>query len=145
MTPHIRKSVAADIPRLMEIRASVRENILSDPTKVTESDYRWFIENGPLWLWDDEDTIKGFAAGDPRDGTIWALFIDPPYERQGIGKALFARVCESMREAGHNTLTLYTGAGTRAARFYRAAGWEETGTSADGEVTFRTRIKPTLR
>ena len=138
----IRKATAADIPRLMDIRARVRENILSDPSKVTEADYHWFIQNAPLWVWDDADLIKGFAAGDPRDGTIWALFVDPPYERQGIGKALFAHTCESMAHSGHRTLTLYTGAGTRAESFYRAAGWEESGTSADGDITFRTHIKP---
>jgi GNAT superfamily N-acetyltransferase len=142
MKSYIRKSVMADIPRLREIRANVRENILSDPGKVTEADYRWFIQNGPLWVWDDEGIIKGLAAGDPRDGTIWALFVDPPYERQGIGRALFARACQSMNEAGHHTLTLYTGIGTRAERFYRAAGWQEIGVSADGDVTLRITTKP---
>lgn len=142
MNGPLRKAATADIPRLMDIRMRVRENILSNPAKVPESDYHWFIHNGPVWLWDDNGIIKGFAAGDPRDGTIWALFVDPSYERQGIGKTLLARTCQSMKEAGHQTLTLYTGGGTRAESFYRAAGWEEVGTSANGDVTFRMNMKP---
>ena len=142
MTAPIRKAVIADIPALTDIRARVRENILSDPTRVTVEDYRWFINNAPVWVWDDSDIVKGFAAGDPRDGTIWALFVDPLYERQGIGRALFAQTCQSMRKAGHSTLTLYTEEGTRAERFYTAAGWQNAGKSAHSDITFRSEIKP---
>lgn len=125
----------------MDIRARVRENILSDPAKVPESHYHWFVQNGPLWLWDEAGLIKGFAAGDPRDGTIWALFIDPSHERQGIGKALFAHTCEDMKNSGHDKLTLYTAQGTRAERFYRAAGWREVGITADGDIIFESEMQ----
>lgn len=138
----IRQAEEADIPALMTIRAAVRENILSDPSKVTIEDYRWFIKHAPLWLWEDNGIIKGFSAGDPRDSTIWAQFVDPSYERRGIGRALLAHTCEAMRAAGHGRLALSTEAGTRAEGFYRTAGWRKTGISADGEILFMIDLNP---
>jgi hypothetical protein len=41
------------------------------------------------------------------------------------------------RAAGFAAATLTTGPGTRAERFYRENGWEETGRKDDGEIIFR--------
>lgn len=41
----IRNADRADIPRLKEIRDTVRENRLRDPSRVTMDHYRWFIDN----------------------------------------------------------------------------------------------------
>lgn len=87
----IRTAVYADIPRLMEIRASVRENRLSDPTRVTLADYEWFIDHGPLHVWEGAAGIQGLSAGDPRDGSIWALFVDPAFEGVGVGQVGHAK------------------------------------------------------
>lgn len=72
-SPVIRQATEADIPRLIEIRAAVRENQLRDPSRATPADYTWFIAHSDIWLWTDYGTILGFSAGDPRDGSIWAL------------------------------------------------------------------------
>jgi hypothetical protein len=37
----IRKATRADIPRIMEIRAAVRENRLRDPSRVTVDHVAW--------------------------------------------------------------------------------------------------------
>ena len=87
------KASWADIPRLVEIRAAVRENILSDPSWVTTADIQWFIDNSTIWTWAEDGQIHGFSAGDPRDGTIFALFVDPDREGRGIGQALLALAC----------------------------------------------------
>ena len=84
----IRIATLTDIPRLMEIRGSVRENRLSDPSRVTLADYNWHIAHAPIHVWEDDGVIKGLSAGDPRDGSIWALFVDPAFEGRGIGQAL---------------------------------------------------------
>jgi hypothetical protein len=39
----LRTATLSDIPRLIEICGSVRENRLSDPSKVTLADYAWHI------------------------------------------------------------------------------------------------------
>lgn len=142
MTENIRKATESDIPRLQEIRAAVRENILSDPSKVTEEEYIWFIQNGPLWVYETESNIHGFSAGDPRDGTIWALFIDPAKEKQGIGRQLFERACLSLRESGHTKISLNTQAHSRAEKFYRSDEWTEDGYSANGDINFFKNFDP---
>jgi ribosomal protein S18 acetylase RimI-like enzyme len=70
----------------------------------------------------EDGVIQGFAAGDPRDGSIFALFVDPAHEGRGIGRALLALACGTLRAAGFATATLSTEPGTRAERFYRTNG-----------------------
>jgi GNAT superfamily N-acetyltransferase len=134
----VRRATPADWPRIIEIRASVRENRLGDPSAVTRDHYAWFTEHPGIWVWDADGLIKGFSAADPRDGTIWALFVDPLHERQGIGRTLFAAACAILRDAEHRQASLSTAPGSRAERFYRAAGWTVIGSSAKGELIFRS-------
>lgn len=131
----IRTAGLADIPELMRIRLGVRENSFN-PARVSPADVVWFVENAPVWVWEEAGAIRGFSAGDPRNGSIWALFVDPPFEGRGIGSALIARACASLVEAGHRTATLDTEPGTRAAEFYRRQGWVEGGLDAAGELLF---------
>jgi GNAT superfamily N-acetyltransferase len=131
----IRKADRADIPRLKEIRDTVRENRLRDPSRVTVEHYCWFTDNPGIFVWEEDGKIVGFSAADPRDGNIWALFMDEAYEGRGIAQALFARACNVLMEAGCPRMWLTTWPGTRAEEFYRKAGWHVTGTS-DGNLVF---------
>jgi GNAT superfamily N-acetyltransferase len=137
MSGHIRRARPDERDRITEIRFAVQENQLSDQSLVTDEDYAWFEEHPGIWVWDEDGKILGFSAGDTRDGTIWALFVDPACERRGIGRALFETACGTLRHAGHRTATLTTDPGTRAEHFYRAAGWKIVGTSTRGELIFR--------
>jgi GNAT superfamily N-acetyltransferase len=132
----IRRATDADRERINEIRFAVKENILRDRSRVTHEMVTWFIENPGIWLWEEDGRVLGFSAADTRDGTIFALFIDPEHEGRGIGRALFARALDSLREAGHKTGSLTTQPGSRADRFYQAAGWKAVGTSERGERIF---------
>jgi GNAT superfamily N-acetyltransferase len=133
----IRLATAADIPRIFEIRDSVGENRLTDPSVVSEADAAWFIADGALWVWQETDgPVTGFAASDRRDATIWALFVAPGYEGRGIARALLKTACDALRAAGHRSARLSTEPGTRAERHYRADGWRVLGTGAKGELIF---------
>ena len=134
------KATRDDIPRIFEIRAAVRENRLSDPSLVTPTLCEWFIENSVIWLWVENGCVKGFSAGDPRDGSIFALFIDPAYEGRGIGQKLLPLACQTLKAAGYETATLATAPATRAERFYRRDGWTEIGRRKDGQIIFRKEI-----
>jgi GNAT superfamily N-acetyltransferase len=138
MSGHIRRARLGERDRITEIRFAVRENRLGDPSRVTAEDYAWFTENPGIWVWDEDGQILGFSAGDPRDGTIWALFVDPAHERRGIGRALLEAACDALRQGGHRSAMLTTDPGTRADRFYRAAGWIVVGDSERGELVFRS-------
>jgi GNAT superfamily N-acetyltransferase len=136
----LRKAAAEDIPHLMEIRPAVLENRLRDPSRVTASDYAWFITHSEIWVWTDDGAIQRFAAGDPRDGSIWALFGDPCCEGRGIGRALLVQACSTLRAADFETVSLATMPGTRAEAFYRANGWITTGQHRDGHIVFNRRL-----
>ena len=140
MNPHIRRATEADLTRIFEIRAAVKENRLSDPSRVTREDCLWYIAGPGMWVWQDGNDICGFSASDTRDGSIWALFVDPASEGRGIGRALLAQAAQVLRDAGFSVATLSTDPGTRAARFYREAGWNPDGYTDKGELRFRLAL-----
>jgi GNAT superfamily N-acetyltransferase len=137
----IRIAVAEDVPRIREIRDAVKENRLSHPDVVTAADIRRYLDAGEMWVWDEGGAIMGFSAADTRDGSVWALFVDPAHEGRGIGRALLAMACTALREAGHHVARLGTAPGTRAERFYRRDGWTAEGLDARGEIVFRKSIQ----
>jgi GNAT superfamily N-acetyltransferase len=136
----IRKATREDIPRLFKIRYAVQENRLTNPDAVTVADCEWFIDNSVFWLWMEDGDIQGFSAADPRDGFIFALFVDPSYEGRGIGQKLLPLACETLKAAGYQAATLNTEPSTRAERFYRRNGWTEIGRKDDGQIVFQKGV-----
>jgi GNAT superfamily N-acetyltransferase len=132
----IRRAQTEDVPQLMRIRASVRENILSDPAKVPASLVLEFIGHSGIWLWEENGAVLGFASADTRDGSIWALFVDPIAEGRGIGRALLPRALDDLRAKGWTQARLTTQIGSRAERFYRRDGWRDNGVAPSGERIF---------
>lgn len=135
----LRRARAGDIDQLIYIRGAVQENRLRDPASVTRADYDWFVGRALVWLAETDGRIAGFSAGDPRDGTIWALFVDPAHQGAGLGTRLLSAACEDLRASGHAVLRLTTDPGTRAARLYARLGWEVQGLLPDGEMEFLLR------
>jgi GNAT superfamily N-acetyltransferase len=140
MRDAIRRATRADIPRLMQIRDAVRENRLSDPSRVPAADYAAFLQHSEIWVRTEGDLICAFAAGDTRDGSIWALFVDPVHEGRGMGQTLLPLACETLLKADYDVATLSTDAGTRADRFYRQNGWTVIGKNEKGEIIFQKPI-----
>lgn len=136
----LRLADRSDIPALMTIRSAVRENVLSDPAKVPAGAYCPFIDGRGLWLWEEAGRILGFAAADPANGSVWALFVDPAEEGRGIGRALLSSVLSDLRRAGWARARLSTQPGSRAERFYRRAGWLDAGIAADGDLILETAL-----
>ena len=137
----MRKASRADIPHLKDIRDAVRENKLRDPSRVTTEDYHWFIDNPGIFVWEEGGKIVGFSAADPRDGSVWALFMDEAHEGRGIAQALLACACKVLQDARCSRMWLTTEPETRAERFYRRAGWRVTGLS-DGNLVFEKSTEP---
>ena len=138
--PDIRRAMPVDIDRLIEIRAAVRENVLSDPGSVTRTDYDRFVGKGRVWVAMAGDQIAGFSASDERDGSIWALLVDPFHTGRGFGSALLAQACRDLSDAGFAVARLGTDPGTAADRMYRRLGWQDIGRDDSGEVIFQRRL-----
>lgn len=141
---NIRSATVGDIPRLMALRAAVHENKLSGPNEVTGADVAEFLESSEIWVWEENERILGFSAGDAQNGWIWALFVDPDHEGRGIGRALLTCACRSLVRAGFSHATLTTDPETRAARFYKLAGWTDIGRTENGEIIYKRRLDTTF-
>jgi ribosomal protein S18 acetylase RimI-like enzyme len=77
-----------------------------------------------------DGAIVGYANLHERDGAahLSYLFVDPAYQRRGIGTRLMERALDEARRRGHLRVTLGTAVLNRPARrFYERAGWRDTG------------------
>ena len=80
----IREAKIEDIKQIQTVRNSVRENTLSNPNLVTDQDCEKFITvRGKAWVCEISSAIV-----DLKENNIWALFIDPKFEKKGIGQLL---------------------------------------------------------
>lgn len=131
----LRQAVRGDISAMHRVRLSVRENTLA--SAIGESDYVSAIEQtGRGWVIELRGKIVAFAVGNAMTGNVWALFVDPAHERRGYGRRLHDAMVAWLFARGVPRLWLTTQPGTRAQRFYEAAGWSIHGAVENGEVRF---------
>ena len=133
-----REAGVGDIAALSEIRLSVTENVLSDPRKITPEMYTDYLSvSGKGWLCEFGGEAVGFSVASRKDASIWALFVKPEYEGQGIGTRLLKLAVDWLFEMGAASISLSTGANTRADRLYERRGWKRGEIKPDGEVMYR--------
>jgi len=137
MSVRVRRATEADLPRVWQVRHGTAENRLTDPSLVTDAEVSWYLNEAIFLVSEDEAGVQGFACANPLTGYVWALFVIDAAHGRGHGTALIEAVIEKLRAAGHRQAFLTTGPETRAARFYRAKGWRQTGMDMRGEAVFR--------
>jgi len=137
----VREATIKDIPRIQVVRNSVKENPLSDPALVPDSDVEdYMFRRGKGWVYEDNKTIVGFAIVSVIDRNVWALFIEPGHDKKGIGRQLHDEMINWYFQQTGETIWLGTAPGTRAESFYRKAGWKEAGTHGKGEIKFEMSL-----
>lgn len=133
----LRQAQRRDIGGMHRVRLAVRENRLSPPDRISEADYMREIElPGRGWVIETGGAIIAFAIGNSADGNIWALFVDPDHEGHGHGRRLHDVMVDWLGCQGSRELWLTTAPGSRAQRFYEAAGWRCVGPVKGGELRF---------
>lgn len=133
----IREAKIEDIAQIQLIRNAVTENTLSDPSLVTDQDCIEFITlRGKGWVYEIAQKIVGFAIVDLKENNIWALFLDPKFEKQGIGQILHKTMLDWYFKQTDKKVWLGTAFNTRAEQFYRKAGWTEVGLNGKKEIRF---------
>ncbi len=133
----IREARIEDIPQIQVVRNVVRENTLSDPNLVTDKDCEEFLfERGKGWVCEIDDQIVGFSIVDLKENNIWALFLHPDFEKQGIGRKLHDVMLAWYFKQTKEKVWLGTSPDTRAEIFYRKSGWNEVGVHGKGEIKF---------
>ncbi|MFL5739495.1 MAG: GNAT family N-acetyltransferase [Flavisolibacter sp.] len=133
----IRQATQNDIADMSVIRMSVKENVLNNPALVQHKDYVEYLSSrGKGWVYETEGKIVGFAIADLKENNVWAVFIDPSFERRGIGKQLQGVMLDWYFSNTHKTIWLSTAPNSRAEGFYRKTGWKETGRTNSNEIRF---------
>ncbi|WP_374364580.1 N-acetyltransferase family protein [Cloacibacterium sp.] len=138
----IREAKMDDIKWIQIVRNAVTENTLSNPDLVTDEDCEEYItRRGKGWVCEIDQQIVGFAIADLKEHNIWALFLDPKYEKKGIGQLLHKTMLDWYFTQTKEKVWLGTAFNTRAEKFYRKAGWTEVGTHGTKEIKFEMTFK----
>ena len=133
----VREAKIEDIKQIQVVRNSVKENILSNPNLVTDKDCEEFLfERGKGWVCEIDSQIIGFSIVDLKENNIWALFLDPNFEKKGIGRKLHDIMLDWYFSQTTETVWLGTSFNTRAEGFYRKTGWKEIGLHGTKEIKF---------
>ncbi|WP_457427145.1 GNAT family N-acetyltransferase [Roseateles sp. P5_E7] len=142
----LRQATRDDTAEIWRVRYAVTENTLT-PGRILDAELHIYLETyGRGWVIELEPApnlrIAGFAIGDARDGHIWAMFVDPPLHGRGYGRQLHDVMVDWLFAQGHQRLDLGTEPDSRAAAFYRRAGWRPTGEDPDahGDQPFELHI-----
>ena len=130
----LRQAAQSDISDMHRVRLAVRENVLSNPNRITEADYiDALAELGRTWVIEANGQIVAFATG-YKAGSVWALFVHPDHEGRGYGNALHSTMVSWLWSLGHTRLWLTTSLGSRAERFYISRGWQPCGIVPGGDL-----------
>jgi GNAT superfamily N-acetyltransferase len=137
---NLRVATVADIEAMHRVRMAVQENRLRDPSRVQHEDYWRMLESdGRGWVCEESGAVVGFGIADQTRRNIWALFVAPGYEQRELGRSLLDVMVEWLFQVGPEAIWLTTEPGTRAERFYVAAGWRSVGAEPNGEVRFELK------
>jgi GNAT superfamily N-acetyltransferase len=110
----LRQAALGDLPELFRVRRAVSENRLSSLTIPNEQVIEVLESTGRGWVIELDGVIVAFAIGDAFTGSIWELFVDPPYRGNGYGRRLYDTVVEWLWSQGHDRVALTAQADTEA-------------------------------
>lgn len=134
MSVSFRQARHDDLPRINTIRHGTAENRLSDPSKVSQAEVVWYLENAVFLVSEDAEGVQGFLCANPQNSYIWALFVIDGKDGQGHGKMLMDEAETRLAALGHRQISLTTGPGTRAEEWYKRRGYRVTGTDFGGDL-----------
>ena len=124
-----------DIATCVDIRGRTRENAVSaerlSEVGITVASWAESVRRGSLpgYVCLADGQIVGYCFGATASGEIEVLALLPAFENLGIGKALLARVVETLGGIGFTRLFLGCSSdpASRSYGFYRHLGWRSTG------------------
>ncbi|PWS30317.1 GNAT family N-acetyltransferase [Pedobacter paludis] len=141
-----RQAEIRDIPQIQIVRHTVKENTLSNPALVTDADCEDFItKRGRGWVCEVNGDVVGFSIVDLEENNIWALFLQPEFEGNGIGKELHRLMMDWYFDQTQETVWLGTAPNTRAEKFYEKQGWKNVGLVNKGEVKFEMNYEDWIK
>jgi GNAT superfamily N-acetyltransferase len=164
----IRPAVVEDVPALarVQVRAWLHaysdfmdpDEIAARPVEVREPQWRAALTDpsspATTVVFDQDGAVAGFATTgpardddlDPGTGELYAIYVDPPAQGAGVGRALHAEAVRRLAAAGFGRATLWTfAANEQAIAFYERLGWRpDPASPAQGWVGC-DRAAPSMR
>lgn len=132
-----REATVNDIGNISSVRMSVKENVLNNPSLITQDDYvNYLTKDGKGWVCEVEDRIVGFSIVGLTQHNVWALFVHPEFEGKGIGRLLHDMMINWYFNQTNETIWLGTEQNTKAESFYKHCGWTPVGLHATNEIKF---------
>ena len=96
------------------------------------------LQRGDFWV-AVEGTICGCACldidPDGTSGEVHAFFIDPDWQRKGVGRLLWQKLVD--RATSEGLVSLYLDADPFAVPFYKALGFKTAGEASSGSIPGR--------
>jgi GNAT superfamily N-acetyltransferase len=132
----IRVATESDIRDIQRVRMSVNENRIASLSVLPEGKSERLVHEGCGWVCEIDERVVAFAIADLSHANVYALFVEPGYERRGIGRQLHDTMMEWFFAAGLEQVWLSTDPNTRAEQVYRKAGRVPTGNQPNGEIRF---------
>ena len=141
----VRPAGATDIDAIFHVRTSVRENALTwdelAALGITPASIHAAITAAPCaWVVERDGKVVGFAMADLPEACLFAVFVLPEHEGQGVGRQLI-QAGETALFRHHPVIWLETDATSRAAAVYRHLGWTPAGDAGDGDVRLQ-KLRP---
>ncbi|HEX8522718.1 MAG TPA: GNAT family N-acetyltransferase [Tepidisphaeraceae bacterium] len=137
----IRDATAADVPSMFTIRIAVKENATTREVLAAKGvnikSVREMLETTTRgWIAEEAGNPVGFALADSNTRSIFALFVLPQAQHQGVGTRLLHQAINWLRSQSNDPIWLETGADTPARTFYQRQGWVSESIT-DGEIRMR--------
>ena len=129
---------------MFRIRTSVKENTLTPeelaelgvtPEPISEA----VIGSPCAWVAEVMGEIVGFAMVDLENACLFAAFVLPGHEGQGIGRRLIHESKAALFER-HPVIWLETDMDSRAAGVYRHLGWGYEASAGGNDVRLEKRL-----
>jgi ribosomal protein S18 acetylase RimI-like enzyme len=131
----IRRAEPSDWPSLRELFLTTRRATFSwlDPATLHLADLDEGTQDEPLLVALQNQRLAGFVSWWPPENFIHNLFVDPAYQRQGIGRQLL-QAC--LAQMGRPATLKCVQQNQPALRFYLGQGWQIAGEGTTASVPF---------
>lgn len=131
----IRRTELGDIPELYRVRASSRQNAISEQQLIDwgitpKSTAEGFVSGRfSGFVCESEGRVVGFCTGDNPTGEVLVLAVLPEHEGMGVGRSLLDRVVAELVRHTPKRLWLACSSdpNSRSHGFYRRCGWIDSG------------------
>ena len=150
----IREATRKDLPGVVGIyNWAINQTfatIDSEPLSEEEAAQWWDAQTGRTLVAVDDGDVIGWARLLPWRQRGFEVvedlvYVDPLYQKKGVGRELLARLIEAARETGCRTIVASVAADNRAGlRLHQSLGFEVVGTLTDAAYKFSRWMDITL-